>query len=181
LNAIGTGTASYASAPRVSNSATNSSFRGVGEAAQGGDFIKCGVLITHANGTKTTFQSHVCLTVGALGVATAGANVKMTSRSGQAVVLGAAVTGAHAKQCAVGGAHALLGHEVGFHAAAEVFRATEANAATSIGTVHDAGLLDQIDAGTALVGFHAIANVGTTINGGLSHHGASGSQCSQSN
>jgi len=67
-NAIGTGAACSATAPQVGDVTASNAFRGVGEAAEGGDFINGGVLVAHANGTEATFQAQVGLAVGALAV-----------------------------------------------------------------------------------------------------------------
>jgi len=169
---VGTGAADGAGAPQVGDFAANCTFRGGSEAAQGTHFVCRGVLVAHAHGTETTFQTNIGLAIGALAVCTSGAGVKLVGRAGQAVVLDTRSGSAHAKRSSVGGADALLCHEVGFHAAAEVFRATEANARASVCAVHDALLLHVGGAVGVAIGFDAVGNVRTTINGGLCQHGA---------
>jgi len=127
-DAVGTCAADSAVAPQVGDFAADHAFRGVGEAAQCANFINGGVLVASTDFAEATFDADISLAVGALAIATGGTGVKLVGGSGKAVVLNTRGGSAHAKQSAVGGADALLGHEAGRQTAAEVFRATETNA-----------------------------------------------------
>jgi len=69
-DAVGTGAACNAVAPQVGDRTAGHAFRGVGEAAQGADFIQGGVLVAHAHGTEAAFEGDIGLAVGALAVTT---------------------------------------------------------------------------------------------------------------
>jgi len=74
--------------------------------------------------------------------------------------------------CGIGGADALLKREVGFHATAEVFSATEANAIASEAAIRYATRFGKNCAITAGVRPTTVTNVYHTVHGGLCHCGA---------